>query len=176
MTYSYYYCDDESLKTDILRAAFNSEASNYTLEVYARGSSGDIKRYSSTVNNERRNKAMRGSIYAVSAAIGAVIASVLFLPLLSPAGQLVYSSLIMVVAILGGWAGGAFSRAVAPGGLRNGLRQLKQGQLFIVAQGDKRTQDTLRQALARYSNVIPHEQTKKSSVEAKLDSNLHSQT
>ncbi len=176
MRHDYYYCDDESLKTDILRAAFNSEASNYTLEVFALGGAGDIRRYSSTVNNERRNRTMRGAIYAVSAAIGAVIASVLFLPLLNPAGQLVYSSLILLVALLGGWAGGAFSRAAAPTGLRAGLRQLKPGQLFIVAQGDKRTRDTLRQALARYSNVVPDEQTKKIVVEPKLESNLHSKT
>ncbi len=172
----YYYCDDESLKTDIMRAAFNSQASNYTLEVYALSSSGDVRRYSSTVNNERRNTSMRGAIYAVSAAIGAVIASVLFLPLLSPAGQLVYSSLIMLVALLGGWAGGAFSRAAAPSGLRAGLRQLQAGHLFIVAQGDKRTQEILRQALARYSNVVPSEQTKKTAAEPKVDSNLHSPT
>ncbi|MFK7733977.1 MAG: hypothetical protein AB8B48_20320 [Pseudomonadales bacterium] len=176
MRHDYYYCDDESLKTDILRAAFNSEASNYTLEVYALGTSGNIKRYSSTVNNERRNTTTRGAIYAVTAAIGAVIASVLFLPLLNPAGQLVYSSLIMLVALLGGWAGGAFSRAAAPSGLRAGLRQLKQGHLFIVAQGDKRTQETLRQALARYSNVLPKEQIKKTAADTKVESNLHSQT
>lgn len=176
MRHDYYYCDDESLKTDILRAAFNSDASNYTLEVYARSGSGSIKRFSSTVNNERRNRTMRGAIYAVSAAIGAVIASVLFLPLLNPAGQLVYSSLIMLVALLGGWAGGAFSRAAAPSGLRAGLQQLKPGHLFIVSQGNKRTRETLRQALARYSNVVPKEQIKKIAAEPKVESKLHSQT
>ncbi|MEM8500551.1 MAG: hypothetical protein AAF542_21235 [Pseudomonadota bacterium] len=176
MRHDYYYCDDESLKTDILRAAFNSEASNYTLEVFALSGSGDIRRYSSTVNNERRNRTMRGAVYAVSAAIGAVIASVLFLPLLNPAGQLVYSSLIMLIALLGGWAGGAFSRAAAPSGLRAGLQRLKPGQLFIVAQGDKRTRDILRQALARYSNVVPYDQSKNTVAEPKLESNLHSKT
>lgn len=153
--YQYYSCDDESLIADILRAAINTEHDHFELDVYSRSASGGIRCQSTSNSMAGNTKAIPGASFGLSASVMAAVACILFLPLLKIAGIEAYAALVFIVSMIGAWAGGSFSRTNLPSRLRKALAKLGNGQLIIACRASPTGQEGVRQALGRYSRVLP---------------------
>ncbi len=153
--YQYYSCDDESLVADILRAAINSEQDHFDLDVYSRSSAGVIRCQSTSNSIAGSTNKLPHASFGLSAAVLAALACVLFLPLLEIAGTAAYTSLVFISAMIGAWAGGSFSRTNLPSRLRKALGKMQAGQLIIACKANPSGQETVRQALGRYSRIVP---------------------
>ncbi len=153
--YQYFICDEPSIAGDILRAAVNCNADTFVLDVYSHSDNGLLQCRSVTASRKIRSGSAVNAPIGLACGLGALFGGLVFLPLLYTNGPAAYLGLVFLCTLLAAWAGGAFMRFAIPAELRRGLSKLPAGNMFLSVYSDSSGHRVLREALARYSSVLP---------------------
>lgn len=96
----------------------------------------------------------RGALIGLASGVGAVLATVLFLPILESVGQLAYTAIIFLCTMFGAWSGGMFGMHDENHKIRRFHKDIESGKHLIML--DVRRKQVAKVKVAMQHHVDAH--------------------
>jgi hypothetical protein len=96
----------------------------------------------------------RGALIGLAAGIGAVVASLLFLPILESSGQLAYVATVFLCTMFGAWSGGMFGLHEENHQIRRFHQDIESGKFLIMIDVGRKQVATVKSNMQRHAEAL----------------------